>query len=98
MNEKPESIMDWNVLSVSNTSLIPTNDVEETNLPFEREWQPIETIPDEGEFLVWSPGDGWNVIFADVWIDRPNGDREFFNSNVYVGASHWCELTQPLLD
>ena len=60
------------------------------------EWFSIYDMPEEGEFLGWSKKHGFNVIeAADHFIDRPSGDREYFNGDVYCRVTHWARLVEP---
>lgn len=58
------------------------------------QWQPIETAPKDGDALVYHPSDWWNVVDLGNDVCR-NGQREFYNGDVYCHATHWMPLPEP---
>jgi hypothetical protein len=60
----------------------------------EMKWRPIETIPDEGNFLVYRHGI-MHVVDAENRISYGLEAPGFFNGDVYVCPSHWMPLPPP---
>ena len=57
------------------------------------EWQPIETAPEEGEFLVYMP-EGEPKIQTGVWHPNVKVIGNHFLFDMWP-ATHWMPLPEP---
>jgi hypothetical protein len=64
------------------------------------EWHPIETRPDEGEFLAWDPiaskADVCHATTAEIWdyLDKTATGRPFTTRRGRVDERKSCEAVQ----
>ncbi len=58
-------------------------------------WQPIETAPDEGIFLVFAPSDYEDEQMLMGERDESGEIRVHIDGQRILGATHWMPLPDP---
>lgn len=74
------------------SSGIATRNVE----PAKCEWQPIETAPEHGQFLVYMPDEPRNKIQAAEWHPNVKVIGNLFAFDL-TKPTHWMPLPEPPL-
>lgn len=61
------------------------------------EWQPIETAPKHGAFvLVWdAPGDDYPCALVAAYVDAPRSGWREQGGYYFATPTHWMPLPEP---